>query len=211
MQFVHFGHSCVLAETGTTRLLFDPGMFSKGFEEVRDVDAILITHQHPDHLDAERLPALVKANPQAELIVDPASAGTVAGLGLTARTVRPGETFQVGGANVHAVNGNHAIIHPEVPVPPNVGYVVDDGAFYHPGDAFYRPEQDIDVLGLPTAAPWQKLSEAVDFLRVVKPRVALPIHEAVVAVPHMYYGRFTELGPKETEVKVLTPGEATVL
>jgi L-ascorbate metabolism protein UlaG (beta-lactamase superfamily) len=211
MQFVHFGHSCVLAETASTRLLFDPGTFSKGFEEVRDLTAILITHQHFDHLDEQRLPALVAANPGVELIVDPASAETVAALGLTARTVRPGETFQVGDTTVNAVNGNHAIIHPEIPVPPNNGYVVDDGAFYHPGDSFFRPEQTVDVLGLPTGAPWQKLSDAVDYLRVMKPRVAIPIHEAVLAVPQIWYGRFAELCHQDTEVKVLTHGEPTAI
>ncbi|MBP2322087.1 L-ascorbate metabolism protein UlaG (beta-lactamase superfamily) [Kibdelosporangium banguiense] len=211
MQFVHFGHSCVLAESGSARLLFDPGVFSAGFEDVRDLDAILITHQHPDHLDMQRLPALVAANPKAVVIADPASAQDAAAAGVTARVVRPGESFQIGGAQVNAVGGNHAIIHPEVPVPPNVGYVIDDGAFYHPGDSFFRPEQTVDVLGMPTAAPWQKLSEAIDYLRMMKPRVALPIHEAVVSVPQMYYGRFTELGPKETEVRVLERGEATAL
>jgi L-ascorbate metabolism protein UlaG (beta-lactamase superfamily) len=211
MQFVHFGHSCVLAESGSTRVLFDPGTFSQGFEDVRELDAILITHQHPDHLDVPRLVELAKANPKAQLIVDPASAQDVVGAGLAARTVRPGESFKIGDTRVDAVGGNHAIIHPEVPVPPNVGYVLDDGAFYHPGDSFFRPEQTVDVLGMPTAAPWQKLSEAVDFLRVVKARVALPIHEAVVSVPQMYYSRFADLGPKETEVRVLTRGEATVL
>jgi L-ascorbate metabolism protein UlaG (beta-lactamase superfamily) len=211
MQFVHFGHSCVLAETASTRLLFDPGTLSQGFEELRDLDAILITHQHFDHLDEQRLPALVQANPGVTLIVDPASAENVAALGLAATVARPGETIQVGGATVNAVNGNHAIIHPEIPVPPNVGYVLDDGAFYHPGDSFFRPEQSIDVLGMPTGAPWMKLSEGIDFLRMVKARVAVPIHEAVVAFPQMYYGRFAELGPKDTDVRVLTPGEATVL
>nr|WP_042183688.1 MBL fold metallo-hydrolase [Kibdelosporangium sp. MJ126-NF4]CEL15742.1 FIG00820473: hypothetical protein [Kibdelosporangium sp. MJ126-NF4]CTQ93668.1 FIG00820473: hypothetical protein [Kibdelosporangium sp. MJ126-NF4] len=211
MQFVHFGHSCVLAESGSERLLFDPGVFSKGFEEVRHLDAVLITHQHPDHLDVPRLVELMKANPKAQLIVDPASARDVVDAGLAARTVKPGERFKIGRTQVHAVGGNHAIIHPEVPVPPNVGYVLDDGAFYHPGDSFYRPEQTIDVLGVPTAAPWQKLSEAVDFLRVVRARVAIPIHEAVASVPQMYYSRFAELGPKDTEVRVLTPGETTAV
>ncbi|MFC0115454.1 MBL fold metallo-hydrolase [Kibdelosporangium aridum] len=211
MQFVHFGHSCVLAETASERLLFDPGTFSKGFEDVRHLDAILITHQHPDHLDVPRLAELMKANPKAQLIVDSASAQDVVKAGLTARTVKPGERFKIGTTQVSAVGGNHAIIHPEVPVPPNIGYVLDDGAFYHPGDSFFRPEQSIDVLGMPTAAPWQKLSEAVDFLRVMKARVAIPIHEAVVSVPQMYYSRFIDLGPKETEVRVLTPGEATAV
>jgi L-ascorbate metabolism protein UlaG (beta-lactamase superfamily) len=211
MQFVHFGHACVLAETATTRLLFDPGTFSKGFEDLRDLDAILITHQHFDHLDEARLPALVGANPGARLIVDPASAETVAALGLRAEVARPGDLLDVGGSKVHAVNGNHAIIHPEVPVPPNVGYVVDDGAFYHPGDSFFRPLETIDVLAIPTGAPWLKLSEAIDFLRIVKARVALPIHEAVLAMPQMHYGGFADLGPAGTEVRVLTPGEPTVL
>ncbi|RSM64159.1 MBL fold metallo-hydrolase [Kibdelosporangium aridum] len=211
MQFVHFGHSCVLAETASERLLFDPGTFSKGFEEVRHLDAILITHQHPDHLDVPRLAELMKANPKAQLIVDSASAQDVVKAGLTARTVKPGERFKIGTTHVSAVGGNHAIIHPEVPVPPNIGYVLDDGAFYHPGDSFFRPEQSIDVLGMPTAAPWQKVSEAVDFLRTMKARVAIPIHEAVVSVPQMYYARFIDLGPKETEVRVLSPGEPTAV
>jgi L-ascorbate metabolism protein UlaG (beta-lactamase superfamily) len=211
MQFVHYAHSCVLAETGSARLLFDPGVFSRGFEDIRDLTAILITHQHPDHLDSERLPALLAANPDAQLIVDPASAETVAAFGLTARTVLPGESFTIGDTRVDAVNGNHAIIHPEIPVPPNVGYVLDDGAFYHPGDSFFRPQQTIDVLAHPAAAPWQKLSEAIDFLRMVKPRAAFPIHEAVSAIPQMFYSRFIDLGPKETTFKVLTPGEPTAL
>ncbi|ALG14226.1 MBL fold metallo-hydrolase [Kibdelosporangium phytohabitans] len=211
MQFVHFGHSCVLAENGPERLLFDPGTFSKGFEDVRHLDAVLITHQHPDHLDVPRLVELMKANPKAQLIVDPASARDVVDAGLTARTVKPGERFKVGRTQVNAVGGNHAVIHPEVPVPPNVGYVLDDGAFYHPGDSFYRPDQTVDVLGMPTTAPWQKLSEAIDFLRIMKARVAIPIHEAVASVPQMYYGRFAELGPSGTEVRVLTPGETTAV
>src|SRR6266545_3097997 len=74
LQIIHFGHSCVLVETGSARLLFDPGTFSHGFEDLRDLDAILITHQHADHLDIDRLPALIQANPQATLVADPGSA-----------------------------------------------------------------------------------------------------------------------------------------
>ncbi|TXB92490.1 MBL fold metallo-hydrolase, partial [Mycobacterium tuberculosis] len=47
MQLTHFGHSCLLAEFGQTRLLFDPGTFSHGFEGITGLSAILITHQHP--------------------------------------------------------------------------------------------------------------------------------------------------------------------
>ncbi len=67
------------------------------------------------------------------------------------------------------------------------------------------------MLLLPTGAPWLKLSEAVDYLRAVAPRTAVPIHEAVLAMPQMYYQRFVDLGPAETTVRVLDRGEAVTL
>jgi L-ascorbate metabolism protein UlaG (beta-lactamase superfamily) len=195
----------VLVDTGDARLLFDPGVFSAGFEEVRDLDAILITHQHADHLDPERLPALVEANPGATLVVDPA-----AEIDLDARRVHPGDTLTLGGAEVTVVGGEHAIIHASVPMPPNTGYVVD-GAFYHPGDSLFVPEQRVDVLGLPTAAPWLKTGEAVDFLRAVAPRVAVPIHQGLLNETglQLTYGWFSRMAPDGCAVTVLTPREPT--
>ncbi|MEV4648078.1 MBL fold metallo-hydrolase [Saccharopolyspora sp. NPDC049357] len=209
MHITHFGHACVLLETGSARLLLDPGAFSADFEDLRDLDAVLITHQHPDHLDFERLPALLAANPDARLVVDPGSAPAVAEKGLTATTARPGDALELGGSSINIVGGQHAVIHPDIPNIDNIGYLVDHGAFYHPGDAFHVPEQRVDVLGLPTGAPWLKLSEAVDFLRAVAPRAAVPIHEAVLAMPAMHYRRFEELSPSETTVDVLPRGSAT--
>jgi len=213
MRIAHYGHACVLVETGSARLLFDPGTFSAGFEKLRDLDAILVTHQHFDHLDLQRLPALVAANPAAALITDSASAADIAGLGLDAETVAPGDAFTVAGTDLNAVGGEHAEIHPEFPVPPNVGYVVAHGAFYHPGDSLFVPEQRVDVLGLPTSAPWLKLGEAIDFLRAVSPRVAVPIHQGLFNEIglNLVYGRFGDLAPAGCDVRVLTPREPTEL
>jgi L-ascorbate metabolism protein UlaG (beta-lactamase superfamily) len=213
VRITHFGHSCVLLDTGSARLLFDPGVFSAGFEELRDLDAILITHQHFDHLDAGRLPALVAANPQAALVVDPGSVEETGKLGLDAQQVVPGDAFALGGTEISVVGGEHAIIHPSVPMPPNAGYVVDHGAFYHPGDALFVPEQRVDVLGLPTAAPWLKTGEAVDFLRAVAPRVAVPIHEGLLndTGRQLTYGWFSRLVPDGGSVAVLTPREASAV
>ncbi len=212
MRIVHFGHSSVLLATGTARLLFDPGTFSSGFEDLRDLDAVLITHQHFDHLDTDRLPALVAANPDARLIADEDTIPELAKLGLDATAVTPGDELTLAGTKVTVVGGRHATIHPSVPMPTNAGFVVDDGAFYHPGDALFVPEQEIDVLGLPMAAPWLKTSEAADFLLAVAPRVAVPIHEALLSETGFQVQQtwVTRVAP-DPEFLVLPRGESVEL
>ncbi|GAA4002945.1 MBL fold metallo-hydrolase [Allokutzneria multivorans] len=211
MRITHYGHSCVLLETGSARLLLDPGTFSSGFEGLTELDAVLVTHQHFDHLDLERLPDLLKANPRAELVLDKGSAPSVVDLGAPLKVVEPGEVLSIGGVRVDAVGGDHATIYGALPGIPNLGYVIGDGAFYHPGDALFVPGQDVDVLGLPTEAPWLKLAEAVDFMNAVAPRVAVPIHEALLARPELYYGWFDRLSAEKTEVRGLKHAEAVEL
>jgi len=212
MEVTHFGHSCVLLDTGAARLLIDPGNFSRDFEGVTGLDAVLVTHQHPDHLDPERLPALLRANPDARLVVDSGSAEQLgsAGLGVDHETVAPGTTVEIAGARIEVLGGQHAVIHPDIPRIVNNGYLVD-GTHFHPGDALDTVPENLEVLFLPTAAPWQKLADAVTYLREVAPRTAVPIHQGILAVPGMYYGHFERLGPEKTAVRVLDPATPTAV
>ena len=215
MQLTHFGHSCLLAsfrnETGGVEtVLFDPGTFAHGFEGITGLSAILITHQHPDHADVERLPALVDANPQAALYADPM---TAAQLGGAWRTVNVGDAFNVGHLSIRGVGGKHAVIHPEIPIIDNISYLVGDeghpARLMHPGDALFAPGEPVEVLATPTAAPWMKVSEAVDYLRAVAPTHAVPIHQAVVAkeARGAYYGRLSEM--TDTDFQILTEETGT--
>ncbi|QBJ97248.1 MBL fold metallo-hydrolase [Rhodococcus sp. ABRD24] len=212
MRLTHFGHSCVLVELDGAKILFDPGNFSHGFEGITGLDAILITHQHPDHADPARLPALVDANPGAGLYADPQ---TTAMLGDAWTAVYPGDVFNVGEVQVTGTGGTHAVIHPEIPLIDNTAYLLGDAEnpakLMHPGDSLFVPEQKVDVLAIPAAAPWLKISESVDYLRAVHPRVAVPIHQGIVAkeARGIYYGRLTEMGPGGTEFRVL-PEESSV-
>jgi L-ascorbate metabolism protein UlaG (beta-lactamase superfamily) len=208
MQVTHFGHSCVLLDTGAARLLIDPGSFSRDFEGLTGLDAVLVTHQHPDHLDPERLPALLRANPDARLIVDSGTAGQLTDV--DHETVEPGATVTVGGARVEVLGGQHAVIHPDIPVIPNNAYLVD-GTHLHPGDALDTVPGDVDVLFLPAAAPWSKISETIEYLRAVAPRAAVPIHQGILAHPAVFYGHFDRLGPERTTFRPLDPGVAVSL
>ena len=210
MQLTHFGHSCLLAGFGGTTVLFDPGVFSHGFEGITGLSAILITHQHPDHADTERLPALLDGNPQAALYADPQ---TAAQLGEPWRTVHVGDEFSVGNLTVRGVGGKHAVIHPEIPVIDNISYLVGDGdhpaRLMHPGDALHTPGEPVDVLATPAAAPWMKVSEAVDYLRAVAPTHAVPIHQAIIepSARGIFYGRLSEM--TNTDFVVLEPENGT--
>ena len=126
MKLTHLGHACLLAETGTARLLLDPGTMS-AFDDVRDLDAVLVTHQHPDHVDVARLAPLLAANPGAALWVDEDTATAVPGL-RAYQVARPGMRFPVGGTHVDVLGGRHAAVYGDVPGCANAAYLVDDEA-----------------------------------------------------------------------------------
>jgi L-ascorbate metabolism protein UlaG (beta-lactamase superfamily) len=207
-ELVHLGHACVVVDTGGSRILLDPGAFSEGWQTLEGLDAILVTHQHFDHLDVDNLPAVLRRNPEAQLIVDRGTAEVLVEKGIPHTSYEPGDEFTVSGTRVEVVGaarGEHAVIHPDIPVIPNNGYVLraDGGTVMHPGDAYVPVPDGVDVLLLPTGAPWLKVSEAVDYLRAQTPPVAVPIHEAVLANPALHYGLFDSLSPKATDVRVL--------
>jgi L-ascorbate metabolism protein UlaG (beta-lactamase superfamily) len=200
-----FGHACLLVEDADARLLLDPGIFAPGFEELTGLTGVLVTHQHFDHLDQERLPALLERNPGVVLHADEATAGQLADKGYQTQAVHQGDVLDLG-TQIRVFGRDHAMVHPDVPVIPNVGYLVAERLF-HPGDSFTRPDVDVEILGVPTAAPWMKAAEAVDYLRAVHPQVALPIHEALLTRPALHYGLFEALAPTGTQVRVIDAGE----
>ncbi|ADG96759.1 conserved hypothetical protein [Segniliparus rotundus DSM 44985] len=209
MRLAHFGQSCVLVEHAGTKVLIDPGSFSHGFEGVSGLDAILITHQHADHVDQSRLGPLIELNPQAALVTD---AQTQEILGEGWQKVVPGDSFAAGALNVRVVGGKHAVIVPDVPVVDNLGFIFGDESepdlFYHPGDALHVPERSPQVLAVPTGGPWMRVSDGVEFLRAVKARLSVPVHGETERFPQSYTDRYAEYGPAGAELRILPREEA---
>ncbi|WP_280265654.1 MBL fold metallo-hydrolase [Nocardia wallacei] len=206
MRIAHFGHSCVLVEMDGTKILFDPGTFSHGFEGITGLDAIAVTHQHPDHIDPNRIEALLEQNPGARLLSDPQTARL---RGEPWEEVPAGRVLTVGGVQITGGGGRHAVIHPELPVIDNtvfqLGTPDDPARFVHPGDSLWVPPVRVGVLAMPAVAPWMKISEAVDYLRAVGPRTAFPIHYGIIepAAQGIYFGRLSEMRPPDTDFTVI--------
>jgi L-ascorbate metabolism protein UlaG (beta-lactamase superfamily) len=208
MLLTHLGHACLLVETATARLLIDPGTMS-AFDGLRDLDAVLVTHQHADHLDPVRLGPLLAANPGAALFVD---ADTVAAVpDLPEHTVvRPGRALRVAGATVEALGGLHAAVYRDIPGCTNLAYLIDGGALLHPGDSFAATDRDVDVLAVAIDGPWLKLAEAVEYVRAVRPRVAVPMHEGETTDPGKYAGMLTAFCP-DGVVRTLPRAQAVTI
>lgn len=218
MRLTHFGHSCLLVEIDGARVLIDPGAFSHGFEELSDLDAIVITHQHIDHVDVERLPQLLEANDSALLLAEPETAAELSGAGIAAEPLHPGDERTVAGVQLRVGGGRHAVIHPDIPRVGNVAVLLGtshskdgSGLLLHPGDAYDVVPAGVDVLALPLSAPWAKVSETIDYLRAVRPGTAVPVHDALLqaGARALYVDHCTNLAPEGTTVTSLAPVKPT--
>ncbi|MGW0550080.1 MBL fold metallo-hydrolase [Streptomyces altiplanensis] len=210
MKLTKKSHACIRLEKDGRTLVIDPGGFSEEDAAV-GADAILVTHEHPDHFDEHRLRAGLEANPAAGLwtlrsVADRLSAAFPGRV----HTVGHGDTFSAAGFDVQVHGELHAVIHPDIPRITNVGYLVD-GSVFHPGDALTVPEHPVETLMLPVMAPWSKISEVIDYVREVKPRRAIDIHDALLTdlARPVYDRQIGGLGGAGHSR--LTPGDSTEL
>jgi L-ascorbate metabolism protein UlaG (beta-lactamase superfamily) len=202
MRLTKFGHSAVRIEHGGTTLVLDPGIWSQQ-ESVEGVDAVLITHEHPDHYAPDLLRAADAPIYTIDAVATQIREGA-ADLSERVTVVAPDETWTIGGIGVRAVGELHAVIHPELPRFHNSGYLLTAGdtTLFHPGDALTAPDAAVDVLLAPVCAPWMRVSEGVDFARRVGAARNVAIHDRVfspegLGVADAQFRRFLEAAGQE--------------
>lgn len=180
MKITKFGHCCLLIEEGGLRILTDPGFYTTAQNEVAGIDVLLITHEHQDHLHIESVKEILKKN-QPQIITNSAVKTLLEKEGITGniKVVEDGQSCEVGGVTFAAHGNEHAIIHAEWPSVQNTGYFIGPRLFY-PGDALYDPKKPIDILALPVAAPWLKISEAIDYAIALSPNSVFPVHDGIL-------------------------------
>jgi L-ascorbate metabolism protein UlaG (beta-lactamase superfamily) len=179
MKLTKYEHATLVLEKSGQTLVVDPGTFTMPLTEVRDVVAVVITHEHPDHWTPEQLDRILAMSPDAKIYGPQGVA--IAASAYPVIVVTDGDEITAGAFDLEFFGNRHAVIHSSIPVIDNVGVMVDDTLFY-PGDSFTIPPVAVDTLAVPAGAPWLKIAEVIDYVAAVKPRRSFPVHEMVLSV-----------------------------
>ena len=216
MKISRYGHACIRVDVAGQRILIDPGVFSSpdAFSQ-SDLDVIVVTHQHLDHADLDRIPALLERNPDALLLAESAIAERLNELGRKWTPTAPGQKHQLIDITITGIGGHHAVILPELERVGNVGILIgapSEPTIFHPGDSYGYSPDGVDVLALPLSAPWAKSSETIAFCKAVAPRMVFPIHDATLskAGHGLYWDHVVKFGGIEDARLVPTGGTTEV-
>lgn len=192
MKITKLGHCCLVIEDRGVRVLTDPGAWTQTQNEQRDIDIVLITHEHNDHFHIESLKIVLHNNPAAIVITNSGVGKRLEAEGIACRLVADGQTHDQGNLKISGFGQDHAPIYPGFPTVINTSYFIGEGFFY-PGDALYIPPRPVELLALPVCGPWLKIAEAIDYAKAVKPQQAFPVHDGMLKI----FGPFHALPQRE--------------
>jgi L-ascorbate metabolism protein UlaG (beta-lactamase superfamily) len=213
MTITKFGHCCLLLEVEGKRILVDPGRFTTEQNELTAIDIILITHEHADHYHSESMQVVTRNNPNAVVITNSSVARLLTELGVTSQVLEGDSRAVVLDISLQAHDGDHVEIVGDFGIVQNTGYMINE-QFFFPGDAYTIPEKTVDILALPVAGLWCKVSDAISYAKTIQPRVAFPVHDATLSEvgKSVTYPHFTrELASSGVSFLILEHGVATRL
>lgn len=176
MKIKKLGHCCLRIEINGVCIITDPGNYSVSQNTETGVDFVLISHEHTDHLHVESVRKIVANNPNAIIISNKSVARILSEEKISHVVVGDKQTFDMKGVSLKGWGTKHAVIYKDVEDVLNTGYIIADKLFY-PGDALTLLDREIDILALPVAGPWIKISEAIEYALTVKPKKCFPVHD----------------------------------
>lgn len=182
MKITKFGHCCMLLDIDGVRIVTDPGNITTAQNELEGIDAILITHEHGDHFHIESVKAMLAKNPNTTVITNAAVGALLEKQGIPSIRVGDKEHTDFKGISIEGFGKEHAPVYEEAGRVENTAYLVAN-KFYFPGDNFYICGKEVEVLALPVAGTWMKMSEAIDFAKAVQPKKLFSVHDGMITPP----------------------------
>ena len=176
MKITKFEHTCLTIEQGSRVLVIDPGMFSESFNPTDNIDVVIITHEHSDHFDPNKIFAIRKVNPDVKIF----TTNKVASELTNATEIKPGEKVTVNNFELEFFGHDHAAIIDNIVPCDNFGVIINN-IFSYAGDSFTLPPVKPTIMALPASAPWLKVDEAIKYLTAVQPTRVFPTHDALLS------------------------------
>lgn len=207
MKITKIGHCCLLIEEGDLRILTDPGSYTIAKQsELTGLNAIFITHEHQDHFHLESLRQVLINNPTAKIFTNRAVQALLSKEKISADLLEHGGSATVGAMSVEGYGEIHADIYREIKPVQNTGFFFAR-KFFFPGDALFVPPRQVEVLALPVAGPWIKISEAIDYAREIRPKAAFSVHDGGLKDPRLFQ-RWPRQFLTEKSIEFWDPEEA---
>jgi L-ascorbate metabolism protein UlaG (beta-lactamase superfamily) len=204
LRVTKYRQSCLLLEKGSGRLLVDLGTLATevhALEDFGEVQAVLYTHRHADHLDERCVDQLLDRGVELYGNADVCSV-----IGDAASEVRDGEELELAGFRITPRDLTHVPLVDGSAGPPNTGFLFD-GRLFHPGDGINLPGLSVDILAAPIAGPSISFRDAYAFTKQTGAGTVVPIHyDFFIADPEMF-SNFCDIA----EVIVLGDGESADL
>lgn len=208
MKIKKLGHCCLVVEIDGKRVITDPGSYTINEQELeKNIDIVLVTHEHQDHFHVDSLRSILKNNPNAIVVTNSSVGKILEESGIKYSKLEDGQFCEFSDIYFEAHGNTHQEIYEEIGLVQNTGYFIGKDFFY-PGDAFTNPNKDIKILALPVAGPWTNIKQAVRYALEVKPKVCFPIHDWNMKIPGVVHRTPSIVLPKNgIEFKVLEIGK----
>lgn len=180
MKIKKLGHCCLIIEENGKRIMTDPGSWTvEEQKKEKNIDIILITHEHGDHIHIESLKEIIKNNPTALIITNKGVGKLLDEIGIVYKILENKTPEELLGIELEAHDCKHEEIFKEFGQVQNTGYFIGKRLFY-PGDAFYNPEKTVEILALPVAGPWANVKDATNYVLNIKPKICFPVHDGML-------------------------------
>jgi L-ascorbate metabolism protein UlaG (beta-lactamase superfamily) len=173
MKVTKLEHATLVLEEEQQTLILDPGFYTRPMTGYKNVVGIVITHNHDDHVHEDQIAAILKENPDAQILSTEEVAKRLSAYAV--KTVHHGDFYQLGAFTAEFFGSMHIEIHRSIPLIQNCGVMIND-SLYYPGDSYTLPDRAVKHLACPSSAPWLKIGDVMDFVDAVKAENVFPTH-----------------------------------